>query len=374
MLTEELRDILELSRKFAAKEIGPHMPDIDLTPSPDWTRSLWTKSRDVGFPGLLIPEEFGGFGQSDLCAALVVDVLAGECAGVASVFAHHFAAARCIASGSDEQKKTFLPMLANADGAEPVIGTVTPLPYLDENRLTLAERDGKLYLSGTSQLTGNAFLARHFCVFFDEGSAGADITCIVAEPGKPGCRVGETAGFTGLKLNPFAPVIFEDMEVPPGAVIGERRGAAPILQATEDLFYNLLSAAAMGAARTAYRKARAYAEERYQFGKMIVRHQEIQRILGTILMKLSVGTSGYLRAITHNDSELPYSSADPRFAKSYCTDAAVEIVLDAIQVHGGYGYMHDYGVEKIMRDVKVLSLLGGSSPRLHIQAVAKDLE
>jgi alkylation response protein AidB-like acyl-CoA dehydrogenase len=128
----------------------------------------------------------------------------------------------------------------------------------------------------------------------------------------------------------------------------------------------------MGAARTAYKKAHQYAQERYQYGTLIIHHQEIQRMLGNILMKLSIGTSGYLRALTCEETTLAYSSPSARFAKSYCTDSAVEIAIDAIQIHGGYGYMHDYGVEKIMRDVKVLSLLSGSSPRLHMLTISEE--
>jgi alkylation response protein AidB-like acyl-CoA dehydrogenase len=369
MTTDEFKEILDVSVKFAAKEIGQGVLEADLHPSTTWTESLWTKSMEVGFPGLLIPEDYRGFGQSELCGALVLDILATECAGVASVFAHHFAACKCIMSGNKKQKETYLPLLANSNTAGPTIGTVVFLPYLDDNRLILSEKNGKLTLSGTSQLTGNAFLARYFCVFLDEGTDKKNITCILIDKNTPGVKPGDSAGFTGLKLNPFAPIIFEEMEVDPEWIIGERGKGEEILNGAENLFHCLIAASAMGAARSAYRKARQYAQERYQYGTMIIHHQEIRRMLGNILMKLSIGTSGYLRALTHEKTDLPYSSADPGLAKIYCTDSAVEIVIDAIQIHGGYGYMHDYGVEKIMRDVKVLNLLGGSSPRLHMLAI-----
>jgi alkylation response protein AidB-like acyl-CoA dehydrogenase len=369
MTTDEFKEILDVSTKFASKEIGPGALEADLHPSTTWTESLWTKSMEVGFPGLLIPEDYRGFGQSALCGALVLDILATECAGVASVFAHHFAACTCIMGGNKKQKETYLPLLANSDTTGPIIGTVVFLPYLDDNKLTLSENNGKLTLSGISQLTGNALLARYFCVFLDEGIDERTITCIIIDRNTPGVRVGDSARFTGLKLNPFAPIIFNEVEVDPERIIGERGKGEEILLAAESYFHCWIAATAMGAARTAYRKARHYAQERYQYGTMIIHHQEIQRMLGNMLMKLSIGTSGYLRALTCEEANLPYSSPDARFAKIYCTDSAVEIVIDAIQIHGGYGYMHDYGVEKIMRDVKVLNLLGGSSPRLHMLAI-----
>ncbi len=374
MTTDDFKEILNVSIKFAAKEIGQGALEADLHPSLDWTKSLWTKSMEVGFPGLLIPEDYKGFGQSELCSALVLDTLASECSGVASVFVHHFAACKCIMAGNKKQQETWLPLLANSNTAGPMIGTVIFLPYLDDNRLTLSEKNGKLMLSGTSQMTGNAFLARYFCVFLDEGTEGKNITCILLDRNTPGMKPGDSAGFTGLKLNPFAPIIFEEMEIDPEWIIGERGKGVEILKGVENLFHCLIAASSMGAARTAYRKARQYAQERYQYGTMIIHHQEIRRMLGNMLMKLSIGTSGYVRALTHEETDLPYSSPDPGFAKIYCTDSAVEIVIDAIQIHGGYGYMHDYGVEKIMRDVKVLNLLGGSSPRLHMLAIGEKEE
>jgi len=372
MITDQFKEILDVSIKFATKEIEPAALEVDLNPSLDWTKSLWTKSLEVGFPGLIISEGCKGFGQSELCSALVLDNFASECAGVASVFAHHFAACKCIMAGNKKQQEMWLPLLANSDASGPIIGTIVFLPYLDDNRLTLTKKNGKLMLSGTSHLTGNAFLARYFCVFLDEGTEGKNITCILIDKNTAGVRVGDSAGFTGLKHNPFAPIIFNEMEVDPECIIGEHGKGEEILKGTENLFHCLIAATAMGAARTAYKKARQYAQERYQYGTMIIHHQEIRRMLGNMLMKLSIGTSGYLRALTCEETTLAYSSPSARFAKSYCTDSAVEIVIDAIQVHGGYGYMHDYGVEKIMRDVKVLSLLGGSSPRLHMRTISEE--
>ncbi|MCX5852756.1 MAG: acyl-CoA/acyl-ACP dehydrogenase [Deltaproteobacteria bacterium] len=373
MLTEDYKEILDVSRKFAAKEIGQHILDIDLEPSIEWTKALWMKSREVGFPGLVIPESHGGFSQTGLCAALVLDSLASECAGAASIFAHHYAACKCIMAGNTTQQKTYLPQFANSNAEDAVISTVVFLPSFEDNKLHFHEKKGRLVLSGKSELTANAFLARYFCVFLDEGNQGKDITCIVIDKNDPGVKIGDSAGFTGLKINPFAPVIFDEVTIERERFIGERGKGFEIMRSTEDLYHGLLAASAMGAARTAYRKARAYAAERYQYGTMIINHQEIQRMLGAMLMKLGIGTSGYIQAMAGESVELPFAEARSRFAKIFCTDSAVEIVIDAIQVHGGYGYMHDYGVEKIFRDVKVLHLLGGSSPRLHMQTIVETM-
>ena len=130
---------------------------------------------------------------------------------------------------------------------------------------------------------------------------------------------------------------------------------------------------AMCASRSAFLKAFAYAKERYQCGKYIIHHEEIQRMLGCMQMKLDMGTAGYLQVFNDDTVLLPAFLSDSKLAKVYCTDAALEIVQDAIQIHGGYGYMHEYGLEKIMRDVKILQLIGGRNPVLQIQSIAQGL-
>ena len=183
----------------------------------------------------------------------------------------------------------------------------------------------------------------------------------------------EAAFLPGLKVNPFGTIVFKDMEIKEEALLGERGRGTAILEKTEKLFYSYIAAAAIGTARCAFLKAQAYAQERFQYGKIIIHHQEIQRMLGAMVMKLSIGTAAYTRVFEQDGLRLPASFPDAGLAKVYCTDSALEIAIDAIQVHGGYGYMHEYGVEKIMRDSKVLQLIGGSSPSVLISTVAGNI-
>jgi alkylation response protein AidB-like acyl-CoA dehydrogenase len=368
---EAFAEIIDVCRKFAKKEIGPQALEADLDSGLDWVKSIWAKSQEVGLPGILIPEEFGGIGQSGLCCALVVDVLAFECAGVASIFAHHFAGCVPIIASKQEQKERHLPTLTNVDTNDPKIASVIFPACMDEEPLRLKEKEGRLLLSGTSALTGNAEVSELFCVFVKEDDRGEEVTCVLVQRDAPGISAGEDASLPGLKVNPFAPIGFHDVEIAPEYILGERRNARHIMQTARNIFYGLVSATSMGAARCAYQKALAYAKERYQYGKIIILHPEIQRMLGNMLMKLDIGTSGYIQLLS--DKKTPFLQPDACLVKAFCTDAALEIVIDAIQIHGGYGYMHEYGVEKIMRDTKVLGLLGESNPRLQIRAIAKDL-
>jgi len=147
-----------------------------------------------------------------------------------------------------------------------------------------------------------------------------------------------------------------------------------ILESTKNCLFRFIASVAMGSARRAYKEAAAYAEKRYQFGKMIIRHQQIQRMLGNMQMKLAMGTAGYLNSFDGQETVLPFSRPTPALAKVFCTDAALEIVFDAIQIHGGYGYMHEYGLEKIMRDTKMLQLMPERNPRCQINAIHGELK
>ncbi len=365
---EELNEILDVCKKFSLKEISGGALDADMESNIDWVKAIWTKSLEIGLPGLIIPEEFNGVGQSAQCCAMVVDSLAFECAGLASVYAHHFAGCLPVGTGHQTQQNKYFSALANTDANKPAVAAVIFPDDLAWAPLRLKEQKGQLVLTGTSSLIGNTEYAEYICLFVKE--EGEAVTCLMIDKDTPGFSIGESAELPGLKVNPFAPVIFQNVEISPNTILGERHKARIVMENTKSIFFSFIAAMAMGAARRAYQKARNYAEERFQYGKIIINHQEIQRMLGNMLAKLSVGTAGYSSLFKKEKLHLSYSAPEASLAKAFCTDAALEISIDAIQIHGGYGYMHDYGVEKIMRDCKVLQLIGGSSPELHIKAIA----
>jgi len=371
---DALNEILDLSKKFVSREAGNTVLDADLESDTGWVRSIWKKSAQIGLPGLMIPEEFGGVQQPSLCGALVIDALASQCAGLATVFAYHFACCLLLGGAGQAQKEKYLVPLANIDTEDTAIATVIFPSFQESSALRLEEEGGKLKLSGTSPAAGNMEYATHILVFVEEEQNAEQVTCFLVEKGVPGMTAGQSLGLPGLKVNPFCPVVFENLKVPEAAIVGGRGQGRPMMKEVQNFFYSSLAAAAMGAARTAYMKAYAYARERYQYGKMIIDHQEIQRMLGAMLLKLNIGTAAYMRVFEKDKLRLPCSSPDATLAKAYCTDASLEIAIDAIQVHGGYGYMHEYGVEKIMRDCKVLQLIGGSTPNLLIEAIARERE
>ncbi len=370
MSLKEFNEIINECKRFSRNEIGDQALESDLTRNIEWSQTIWKKSCQLDLPALLIPDEFNGAGQPDFCCALVLDTLASECAGIASIFANHFACCLSLNHAAKMQKELYLPAMANGADQETLIATVVFPSDTDTEPLILEEKNGGFLLKGKSQLTGNAGITRLLCVFANEPNRNA-ISCVIVNPDAKGVVIDESPELPGLKANPFSSIIFQDVEIASESIIGEQGQSDDLMKITQDKLHGFVAAMAVGAARTAYQKAFTYAKERYQFGKIIINHQEIQRMLGNMLMKLNMGTSGFVRLFNEEKLNLSHSQTEAALIKAYCTDAALEIAIDAIQIHGGYGYMHEYGVEKIMRDVKVLQLLGGSSPRCHIDVISK---
>jgi len=366
---DEYNEIITECRRFAKKEIQPAFLEMDSKPDLKWLRTMWEKSSSLDLPQLIIPESINGVGYPEKCAALVLDTLAMECAGAASLFAGHFAACAAL-SEMENQGVAFSVNIAKMMGTEllPAFSLIFPFDP-DDSSLVLENINGKKILRGQSSLTLNSMIADYFLVFISDGDGKDGVNCIWVSKGVPGLTINKSVRLSGLKANPFAKITFEDVMVDPELMIASGEPGKKIQAAVEKSYFGFIAAMAMGASRSAFLKALLYAKGRYQFGNTIIHHEEIQRILGCIQMKLNMGTAGYLQVFEGEKVNLPAFTPSSTLAKTYCTDAALEIVQDAIQVHGGYGYMHEYGLEKIMRDVKILQLMGGRNPALQIQSI-----
>ncbi len=364
---KEFFEIIKETKKFAKKELADNVLDMDLNPTPDRILHFWKKSAALDIPSLLIPEKFDGVGYGSACSALILDVLANQCPGFASIFAHHFAGCLPISMGAAPQQKKLWNYLA--DGAKKgsgIVGVVFSNED-DDNAPTLKKSGKNFILSGMAPLSANVVYADLLCVFVIDKDAGA--TCVPVKTKSKGLSLGKNAEIPGLKANPFFPIHFDDVKISPDSILGKPGQAGAVMEDAKNLLFAFTAAMAVGAARNAYDKALAYAKERYQFGDVIINHQEIRRMLGAMLMKLEVSSATYMQWF--DEGKAPIANLkNAALTKTYCTDAAFEIALDAVQIHGGYGYMHEQGVEKIMRDAKVLQVLGGSNPRHMIDAMS----
>lgn len=369
---DEFNKIISECRRFAGKEIKPHALEMDLEPQHQWLRTLWKKSNSMDLPQLMLPESFNGAGYPLTCAALVLDIFAMECAGAASIFAGHFAACAAVIR-IPEEAEGFIAAFKKIMNTKqmPVFTILFPCDP-DDAIISWAKKGTGYELSGESGLVLSATCADYFLVLIPEETTDA-ACCFFIPADAPGVEIIENAGLPGLKINPFSKICFHDVHVKREMIMANGKTGKSVMTEAVNAYFGFIAAMAMGAARSAFIKALAYAKERYQFGKNIIHHPEIQRMLGNIRMKLDMGTAGYLQTFEKDKYMLPAWSSESRLAKAFCTDAALEIIEDAIQIHGGYGYMHEYGLEKFMRDVKILQLMGGRNPALQIEALAADL-
>jgi len=366
-------EILNEIDRFARKEIRPLALEADLSAGPGAAGLLWRKSGGLDLPSLLIPEALGGAGMGLLTGGLVLDRLAGECAGFASVCAHHFTACAAASACEKAGAETVFSALTGRDADQPVIASVCFSPELEDGPvLAWPEKDG-LVINGSTQPMGNAGLARAVILFARLDENRDEPAAVLIDPSASGAGVGKPLLLPGLKMNAFARLSFENVRVNGHAVLARGEAAKTMMRAAGHAFYGFVSAMAAGCARSAFQKAKDYATQRYQFKNQIIYHQEIQRLLGNMKMKLDMGTAGYLDLLDEKRWRPGVHAPDAALVKAFCTDAALEIVLDAIQIHGGYGYMHEYGVEKCMRDIKVLQVLGDTNPHLLVRYIADRL-
>jgi len=356
--------IHKVCRDFCRNEIEPVALELDSRYDPERIKAIWVKSSELELPSMLIPEEYGGVGQDVLTAAQVLEELAFGCAGLATLFAHHLTA--CIplieAGGAQEDMQR---LIASSGEEEPVMATLA-YPGLEEreDKPRLEKSKSGFSLSGRAPLVGCAPLADYVVLFLEESGG---ISLVVVDTRSKGVRVEETQEMLGLHTLPFCAVTFDRCELGEADIIGEIGEATPVWHKTQATFNGFIAAMAMGTARSAYVKAHQYAQERYQFGKMIIEHHEIRRFLANMMTKLNMGTAGYNRALSGETLESPLPDRAGDMAKIFCTDAALEIAIDAIQIHGGYGYMKETGLEKVMRDTKMLQLLGKSNRLMEIE-------
>ena len=366
-------EILNECDRFARKEIDPCALDADLSEDKNTARRLWETSRELDLPLLLIPEAYGGAGMDLLPGGLVLDRLAGACSGFASVLACHFAAcAAALACGPSGAEKWFSLLTGSAGAQSPATSVCLP-PKLEENGLIFSLDKNFSVLTGQSAFAGNAGLASFVMVFAVKNGNPDDPVALRIAPAATGVEWEPPLSLPGLKINSFSRLMFDHVPVENDAVLATGEAAKKMLKAADHAFYGFVSAMAMGCARMAYKRAKDYAGQRYQFKQTIIFHQEIQRLLGNMAMKLNIGTAGYLDLLDGQKRRPSYHVPQASLVKAFCTDAALDIVADAIQIHGGYGYMHEYGLEKFMRDSKVLQVLGETNPYLLVRHTADGL-
>lgn len=361
-LTDDQIAIRDMAASFSAETLAPHAVRWD--EEKHFPVEEMRQAAALGMGGIYIAEDVGGSGLSRLDAALIFEALAMGCPTVAAYISIHNMSAWMIDRyGSDEQRKAFLPRLCSMEHLASYCLT-EPGAGSDAAALkTRAVRDGDHYvLEGQKQFISGAGVSDIYVVMARTGEAGpSGISTLVVEKGTPGLSFGANEKKMGWNAQPTRAVIFENCRVPVANRLGPEGIGFKIAMAGLDGGRLNIGACSLGGAQAALDKALAYAQERKAFGARIADFQALQFKLADMATELEMARTFLWRAASALDEKAPDATKLCAMAKRVATDTGFEVANQALQIHGGYGYLADYGIEKIVRDLRVHQILEGTN-------------
>jgi acyl-CoA dehydrogenase len=360
-LTDEQKDIRQLAHDFAEKEIRPKAWDYDRDGT--FPHEIIEKAWEVGLMNSHIPEEYGGPGLDYLTGCLIEEELGWGCSGIGtSLMCNGLAAAPVGIGGSEEIKKQYLgmlseePKLASFCLTEPDAGS-----DVSAMRTTAVRQGDKYVINGTKCFITNGSHASWYTVYAktDKEAGHRGISAFVV-PRDAGVVVDKKEDKLGQRASDTAMISFNDVEIPAANLLGEENKGFKLAMMTLDRTRPGVSAMAVGIAQAAFEYARDYSKERVQFGVPIAMHQAIQFMIADMATKVEAA-----RLLTWKSGALldrgERNTLASSHAKRFAADSAMEITVDAVQVYGGYGFIKEYPVEKLMRDAKIMQLYEGTS-------------
>ena len=369
MLTGEQKAIQNMALDFAMAEMAPHAMRWDeekIFPT-DVLREL----AKLGFAGVYVGEEYGGSGLSRLEAALVFEALSAGCTSTAAYLTIHNMASWMIDSfGNETQRAKFLPPLMRMDMMASYALTEPGSGSDAAAMRSRATRDGDHYvLNGSKAFISGAGHSDLYVAMVRTGDAGAGaggVSCFLIEKDTPGLSFGANERKMGWNSQPTAQVIFEDCRVPVENLLGEEGDGFKFAMKGLDGGRLNIAACSLGTAQRAFDKALTYAGEREQFGNRISDFQAIQFKLADMATELQAARLMLYDAARALDDNNPERTKRSAMAKRFVTDTGFNVANEALQIHGGYGYLQDYEVERMVRDLRVHQILEGTNEIMRV--------
>ncbi|MGR3710131.1 MAG: acyl-CoA dehydrogenase family protein [Alterinioella nitratireducens] len=366
-MTEEQVMIFDMARSFGEEHIAPHAQEWEAAGT--IPKTLWPQIAELGFGGLYVSEDYGGSGLTRLDATLVFEALAMSCPAVGSFLSiHNMCGGMIDKFGSDETKAKWLPDLCSMDKVFSYCLT-EPGSGSDAAALrTRADRTNDGYrLNGTKAFISGGGYSDAYVTMVRTGEDGPKgISTVVVEDGSEGLSFGALEKKMGWLAQPTAQVQFDDCFVPAGNLIGEEGNGFRYAMAGLDGGRLNIAASALGGAQNALDLTLAYMGERKAFGKPIDQFQGLQFRLAEQEVKLQSARTFLRQAAWKLDQGAADASKFCAMAKLYVTDAAFDVANQCLQLHGGYGYLADYGIEKIVRDLRVHQILEGTNEIMRV--------
>ncbi len=362
-LTEEQKMIRDLARRIAEEKVLPARAELDEKEEFPW--DLMKVCADAGLFGVCLPEEYGGLGGGVFEQCIAVEALSWACIGVSVSYAGSgLGAYPILLYGNEEQKKKYLPQIGSGKRLAAFAVTEPGAGSDITNLSTTATKDGDYYiLNGTKQWITNGGEAEIYSVFAmtDKSKGPRGCTGFIVEKGMEGFSFGKKEKKLGIRASATRELIFDNCRVHKENVIGREGQGFFVILKTFDHSRPGIGAQGVGLAQGALDYAVAYAREREQFGRHISSFQVIQHMLADMAIQIEAARALVYAVARHIDSKPKEISQYAAMAKTFASDMAMRVTTDAVQVLGGYGYMRDYPLEKMMRDAKILQIYEGTN-------------
>jgi acyl-CoA dehydrogenase len=360
-LTDEQKSMREMAHDFAEKEIRPVAWDYDREGT--WPGEVLEKAWELGLMNNHLPEEYGGAGLSTLDGVIIEEEIAWGCSGIGtSLSCNGLASAPVQIAASEKLKKEYLgrlaeaPLFASFCLTEPDAGS-----DVSGMKTTAVKKGDKWVINGSKCFITNGEYANWYTVYAktDKEAGHRGISCFIV-PRDAGVVVDGHEDKMGQRASNTATISFNDVEIPADHLVGEENKGFKIAMMTLDRTRPGVAAMGVGVARAAMEMAVEYSKQRVQFGVPIAMHEAIQFIIADMATKVHLS-----RLATWNSAVLldqgKRNTIESSHAKRFAADSAMEVTTDAVQVFGGYGFIKEYKVEKLMRDAKILQLYEGTA-------------
>ena len=361
-LTEEQQALKEMAREFAEKEMKPNAAKYDK--GDEFSEDVMKKAFEVGFLTCTVPVEYGGGGMNDLDTVIISEELAAGCAGMyTTMMVNALAYTPIILYGTDEQKKKFLTPHTKKMSFASFCLTEREAGSDAGSMKTRAEKVGKEYIiNGSKCFISNGKIASFYVVFAnsnpEKGMRGLSAFIVPRET--PGLIIGKEEDKMGHRASNTVELTFEDMKIPEENLLSKEGIGFIIAMKTLDKTRAPVGAAGVGVARAALEYAIEYAKNRRQFGKPIALFQNTSFKIAQMAMEINAARHLVWHAAWLMDEGKPCGK-ESAMAKAFGSDVAMKVTTECVQILGGYGYMRDYPMEKLMRDAKLLQIYEGTN-------------
>ncbi|AIE60772.1 acyl-CoA dehydrogenase family protein [Bacillus methanolicus] len=362
-LTAEQEMIRRTIREFAEEEVAPGALERDR--KKEFPLEIFKKLAEMGMMGLPFPEEYGGGGADTVSFAIVTEELSRACASTGITYSAHISlgGAPLHLFGTEEQKQKFLVPICTGESFG-AFGLTEPNAGSDAGgtRTTAIEENGEFVINGNKCFITNASFAKHLALtaITGEKESKKEISAIIVPTNANGFTVIDNYEKMGLNASNTVELVLEKVRVPTEHLLGKRGEGFKQFLVTLDGGRIGIGAMAVGIAQAAYERALKYAKDRKQFGKSISEFQAIQFKLADMAMKIELARNIVYKAAWLKDQGRPFSK-EASMCKLYASEISMEVTNQAVQIHGGYGYMKDYHVERYMRDAKLTEIGEGTS-------------